>query len=158
LPPPLKEYSTVSVPSGVSSKTTPFATERCDGGYHAQAGRMDRCALTAAGIHYWRHLPKLFAWPADCDQLPCLFGQTYQLARNALAASFPPGGKTAHALIVYDENNPAFQAGGEATRQWEKAQGTCLIPGLLRRLSWQRLLRHIGRDSQLAPLADEVRI
>ena len=42
LPPPLKEYSTVSVPSGVSSKTTTFATERCDGGYHAQAGRMDR--------------------------------------------------------------------------------------------------------------------
>ena len=34
-------------------------------------------------------------------------------------------------------------AGGEADIQWEVALAACLLPGLMRRLSWQRLLTFI---------------
>lgn len=54
-----------------------------------------------------------------------------------------------HALVLYDARNPAFQVGGEADMQWEATIAACLIPGLLRRLSWQRLLTFISEDPEL---------
>jgi hypothetical protein len=41
---------------------------------------------------------------------------------------------------VHDARNPPLQAGGMADRQWEAAIAACHVPGLLRRVSWQRLL------------------
>jgi hypothetical protein len=135
----------------------PSNPQRCNGNYQAQVGRTARCALSAAGIQYWDHLPKLFDWPADRDHTPCLFGQVYQLARNALAASIAEDRQikpaSGHALIVYDANHPAFQAGGAATLQWETAAAACLTPGLLRRVTWQRLLATFARDPTLVLLA-----
>lgn len=129
----------------------------CDGGYHAQGRRTDRCALTSAGITYWDYLPDLFEWPVDQDQVPCRFRETYQLARNVMAACVSRHHKrSGHALIVYDANNPAFQAGGQGVRQWERAAGACLFPGLLRRLSWQRLLAHISRFDRFAEFASRL--
>jgi hypothetical protein len=135
-----------------------YATQRCDGDYRAQAGRIDRCALTTIGVRYWEYLPELFNWPADRDQAPCRFGAVYQLARNALAAVITPDGginlSQGHALIVYDANNPTFQAGGEADRQWEATVADCLVPGLVRRISWQNLLNTMASSPELAPLVD----
>jgi hypothetical protein len=83
------------------------------------------------------------------------------LARNALAAVVTPNGTIdpaqGHALIVYDARNPAFQAGGEADRQWEAALAACLIPGLMRRISWQRLLIFIATAPDLEWLVDDLR-
>ncbi len=138
-----------------------YPTERCDGSYRAQAGRGDRCALTAIGVRYWDHLPRLFAWPADRDHEPCPFGAVYQLARNALAAAVTPEGDVdpapGHALVIYDAHNPAFRAGGEADRQWEAAVGACLVPGLMRRLSWQRLLTFVAEAPNLTWLVHGLR-
>jgi hypothetical protein len=131
-----------------------YAEQYCDGNYRPQAGRSDRCALTAIGVTYWDHLPSLFAWPADRDHAPCPFEAVYQLARNVLAAVLTPDGELdpagGHALIVYDARNPAFMVGGEADRQWEAAVAACLVPGLLRRLSWQRLLAFMATAPELA--------
>lgn len=138
-----------------------YPQQYCDGSYTAQAGRKERCALTSIGVRYWEHLPRLFAWSADRDHDPCPFGAVYQLARNALAATVTPGGEIdparGHAIVVYDARNPAFYAGGEADRQWEAAVGACLVPGLLRRVSWQRLLGFITPKWELTWLVDGLR-
>ncbi len=130
-----------------------YKTQRCDGNYRVQAGRKERCPLTTIGVQYWKHLPQVFDWPADHDHEPCDFGAVYQLARNALAAVVTDDGDIdstrGHALIVYDARNPAFQAGGKADRQWETAVAACLLPGLLRRVSWQRLLTSMATAPEL---------
>jgi hypothetical protein len=138
-----------------------YAKQHCDGSYRVQAGRTKRCALSEIGVRYWDYLPQLFNWPSDRDHEPCPFGDVYQLARNALAAVVTPNGTIdpaqGHALILYDARNPAFQAGGEADRQWEAALAACLIPGLMRRMSWQRLLIFIAGAPDLAWLVDDLR-
>ena len=56
---------------------------------------------------------------------PCPLDGTYQLARNVLAACVRPDGTVdangGHALVIYDDRNPAFLPGGEAAWQWEAA-------------------------------------
>lgn len=150
-------FGTCSRPS-LGPRDAGYPTQRCDGNYHAQAGRNERCALTTIGVRYWDHLPSLFAWPADRDHEPCPFGAVYQLARNAIAAVVTPEGHVdldwGHSLTLYDARNPAFQAGGEADRQWETAVAACLVPGLLRRVSWQRMLAFIVTAPDLAWLAE----
>lgn len=154
------EFGTCSRPRLRPGDPTYFE-QRCDGNYRAQAGRSDRCALTTIGVQYWDHLPRLFTWSPDRDHEPCPFGAVYQLARNALAAVVTPEGQVdparGHALVLYDARNPAFQAGGKADRQWEAAVAASLVPGLLRRLSWQRLLTFIATVPDLAWLVDALR-
>ena len=60
----------------------------------------------------------------------CPLDGTYQLARNVLAACVRPdemvdadGG---HAVVIYDDRNPAFLPGGEAARQWQSATGALM--------------------------------
>ena len=138
-----------------------YAEQHCDGSYRVQAGRKERCSLSEIGVRYWDHLPQLFDWSSDSDHEPCPFGDVYQLARNALAAVVTAEGTVdttqGHALIVYDARNPAFQVGGEADRQWEAALAACLLPGLLRRLSWQRLLPFVAVVPDLGWLVDGLR-
>ena len=132
--------------------------KHCDGSYHVQNGRRHRCALSEHGIRYWEHLPHLFNWPSDRDHEPCPFRGTYQLARNAIAATMtvedaldPIRG---HALVIYDSRNPAFRPGGKADGQWQDAAGNSLHQGLLRRLSWQTLLQFLAEVPELAYLVD----
>ena len=133
----------------------------CDGSYRVQGGRHHRCALTEINIRYWDHLPHLFDWPSDQDHEPCPFGEVYQLARNALAAALTPHGELdptgGHALIVYDARNPKFQGEDKAERQWNQAVAACRMPGLLRRLSWQRLMTAFACVPELEYLVDGVR-
>lgn len=138
-----------------------YAPQHCNGAYRIQAGRSTRCSLTEIGARYWERLPDLFARPGDRDHTPCSFGPDYQLARNALAAAqtpngaFNPGG--GHALVLYDARNPAFQAGGSADAQWEAAQSACLVPGLLRRLTWQRFAERIAAAPELMWLTESLK-
>lgn len=143
-----KAFGVCSRP-GLKTKEVGF----CDGNYRMQAERNTRCALTEIGIRYWDHLPQLFDWPADRDHVPCPFGPLYQLARNALAATVRAEGglnpRAGHVLVLYDRRNPAFGPGGAAAGQWEAAVASSLIPGLLRRMTWQRLAGHIASVSEL---------
>ena len=132
--------------------------QHCDGSYRVQRGRNHRCALTEINIRYWDHLPRLFHWQADRDHDPCPFWKVYQLARNALAATLTGEGALnhtgGHALVVYDARNPEFQVKGKAEKQWQQAVNERRIPGLLRRLSWQRLMVAVARAPELKYLVD----
>ena len=119
-----------------------YAEQHCDGNYRVQRGHRERCALTEIGVRYWTYLPHLFDWNADQDLQPCPFSLLYQLARNALATTLTDTGLNAnsgHVLAVYDARNPEFLAGGAAQQQYASAIAASRIPGLIRRLSWQRL-------------------
>ena len=133
----------------------------CDGSYRRQSERLHRCALTERGILYWDYLPRLFNWPSDHDHMPCPFDATYQLARNVLAATLTPVGEfdpdTGHVLIVYDDRNPAFQPNGRAWAQWQAAVDDCRYRGVLRRLSWQRLLSSLAKAPEFAYLVHGLR-
>ncbi len=135
-----------------------YERDHCDGSYTHQRGRRTRCSLTEIGVRYWQHLPELFDWSADSDMKPCPLDGTYQLARNVLAACVQPDGTVdadgGHALVIYDERNPAFLPSGEAARQWEAATGAVVRRPLLRRCSWQRLVAHLANDPDLACLVN----
>jgi len=44
-----------------------------------------------------------------------------------------------------------------ADKQWQTALAACLVPGLMRRISWQRLLKFIGAAQDLAWLVGGLR-
>ena len=138
-----------------------YDEQHCDGNYRLQRGRCNRCALTEVGIRYWDYLPRLFTWDGSIDLVPCPFKDVYQLARNALAAVLTPDGNLdltkGHALVVYDARNPEFRNDGKAERQWRAATAACRVPGLIRRLSWQRLMSVLIHAPELAYLVDGVR-
>ena len=155
-----REFGLCSRPS-LRPGDASYSEQHCTGNYEVQRQRRNRCALTEIGIRYWDYLPHLFDWPADRDYAPCPFGDVYQLARNALAAVLMPNGKLdrsrGHALVVYDARNPEFQSSGRAERQWELTVAACRVPGLLRRLSWQRVMATAAGAPELAYLVDNVR-
>ena len=133
-----------------------YVEQYCDGNYRTQRGRRARCALTEIGVRYWTWLPHLFDWAADRDLRPCPLSGTYQLARNALAATVTADGlerDSGHVLIVYDARSPEFAVGGTAHRQYASAVAACRVPGLFRRLSWQRLAGALAGAPELAYLA-----
>ena len=138
-----------------------YSEQHCDGSYRIQRDRFERCSLTEIGIAYWKYLPDLFGWAADRDHVPCPFGSVYQLARNALAAAVTPESELdasgGHALVVYDARNPEYMANGKADRQWRSVSEACLVPGLLRRLSWQRLVAELTRAPELTYLVKGMR-
>ena len=130
----------------------------CDGTYTRQRGRLARCSLTESGVRYWRYLPELFNWPTDQDMQPCPLNDSYQLARNVLAACVRPDGTvdadSGYALVIYDDRNPEFLPGGKAAGQWEAAAQALAGRPLLRRCSWQRLVSHLANDPDLAWLVN----
>lgn len=124
-----------------------FGRDHCDGSYTRQRDRATRCSLSERGIGYWRYVPQLFDWSAEIDHRPCPLDLTYQLARNVMAACVRERGaieiERAHALLVYDAQNPAFRPGGVADAQWWIAVRALRYPRLLRRVSWQRIMAHL---------------
>ena len=127
----------------------------CDGSYAVQrdhaarAVRSERCALTQAGIRYWEHLPALFGWDAQRDREVCPMKDTYQLARNVLAATLRNGRvdlDAGHAVLVYDERNPAFQADGPGYGAWRDTRAQLLRPSALRRASWQQIVGALRKE------------
>ena len=146
-----REFGTCSRP-----RLKPNKKYYCDGNFSFQKERFHRCALTERNILYWDHMPHLFNWPSERDHVPCPFESTYQLARNALAATLTPEGELnptgGHVLNVYDNRNPVFQPKGKAWNQWQLAIRDCRYQGLFRRLSWQRLLTSLAAAPELAYL------
>lgn len=152
-----REFGTCSRPK-LKPRDSTYTQQYCDGTYRVQQGRRERCALTEIGVRYWHYLPLLFDWSADRDHRPCPLRGTYQLARNALVAAVSPDGGIdfvgGHMLVVYDARNPEFLPDGKASKQWVSAIEACRIPGLLRRVSWQRLLSVAVGACELSYLVD----
>lgn len=151
----------------VGSCSRPRLTERdsnyerdlCDGTYTIQKKRATRCSLTEIKIQYWNHVPRVFKWPVDVDLVPCPLRTNYQLVRNLLAVSaqiddMPSG--AGHAVLVYDERNPAFQEGGKGYGAYEETQGALLEPERLRKCSWQQIACLIRGEKSLSWLATQL--
>ena len=155
-----REFGMCSRP-GLRPDDPKYDKQFCDGNYRVQSGRSERCSLSEIGVQYWKHLPKLFDWPADQDHLPCPFRENYQLARNALAATVNSDEEldaaSGHALVLYDARNPEFQPGGKAHSQYQSTTSASQIPGLLRRLSWQKLLTALAQAPELTYLTENLK-
>jgi len=73
----------------------------------------------------------------------------YQLVRNLLAVSVPsdamPSG-AGHVVLVHDERNPAFQAGGKGYTAYEETRNALHEPERLKRRRPSR--RHGGLSTE----------
>jgi hypothetical protein len=122
----------------------------CNGNCEQQPGRQYRCALAQQGIQYWNHVPKILNWSLEEDARPCKLLAPYQLVRNILAATVEDGEvkpDRGHALLVYDQRNPAFWHSEEGT--FEKLRRDLLNPAILRRCSWQSIIRVMAEYDDL---------
>jgi hypothetical protein len=146
----------------LTPKDPSYQTDRCDGTYTLQCGRKVRCALSAAGAKYWDYVPQIFSWKNSADLKPCPLAATYQLVRNILAVCAKADGTVApgngHVVLIYDERNPAFRAGGKGHEAYETVRSALKDKGLLRKCSWQKimaLLRSKKTLPWLTELAEE---
>jgi len=154
------EFGTCSRPR-LTPKNPNFSRDACDGTLSHQRERHHRCALTEQKIQYWQYVPSLFRWTADQDLNPCPLARSYQLVRNLLAVSVTGDDSVetekAHVLVIYDNRNPAFHAGGKADSQWNQTVQALRYPTMLRRISWQHLVGHFARHEPLHWLVDGLR-
>jgi len=147
------EVGTCSRPL-LKPSTSNYETDFCDGTFTQQRGRKERCTLTEIGVLYWKYIPKLFKWTNDTDLISCPLRKNYQLVRNILAVCVQSNGdvspENGHMVIIYDERNPAFQKGGNGWVAVEETQQALRDSRLLRKCSWQRIVRHL-RDKSVLP-------
>ena len=143
-------------------RLTPAACEYCNGSYTKQKERRERCSLTEVGVLYWRYIPRLFCWNSDQDLDPCPLAANYQLVRNILAIGVSPDGEVSstkgHAVLIYDERNPAFQCEGAGLAAFVKTQQALREPKMLRKCSWQRILQHMRSKDILCWLTAQLEL
>jgi hypothetical protein len=132
---------------------------RCNGTYTKQGTRTERCALTESGVLYWRYVPQLFHWDGTKDISSCPLRANYQLVRNVLAAGVKRGGRVSttngHAVLIYDERNPAFQEGGKGWAAFTETRRALREPAMLRKCSWQRIIQCM-REKNILPWLREL--
>ncbi len=134
---------------------------KCNNNYIVQSSRTERCSLTEKGIKYWDFIPDLFRWDQYKDICPCPINKNnYQLVRNILAIGVNSYGVTntnqGHVLVLYDENNPSFQKGGECLNAFEWTWNALREPAMLRKCSWQRIVKQIRIQKYLPWLTDQI--
>jgi hypothetical protein len=144
----------------LSTKDDNYERDHCDGSYTRQRGRSDRCSLTAIGVEYWKHVPDLLCWPADEDHVPCPLKDTYQIVRNVLAACVRGDRKLSpergHAVLLYDERNPAFREGGAGWNAYGAVKESLANDNVLRRCTWQDITALLRADVELSWLAGDL--
>jgi hypothetical protein len=150
-----------SRPELLAAKHKNYERDYCDGSYTVQRGRDSRCSLTSVGIRYWEHAPGLFGWDAAMDHSQCPLRETYQLARNTIAACMDEEGRLdprrGHAVLLYDERNPAFAQGGSGRLAFERARAALRDPSRLRRATWQSLASRLRGDVITSWLGEALR-
>ena len=148
-----EEVGTCSRPR-LTPGDTSYQTERCNGTYTRQDGRDERCSLSAIGVLYWKYVPVLFRWQADQDIVPCPLDLNYQLVRNVLAVGVKPdagaSSQHGHAVLLYDERNPAFQKEGKGLKAFNKTKTALLDERMLRICSWQQIV-DVLREKKILP-------
>jgi hypothetical protein len=153
-----------------ASQRKPGTPLLCDGAYRVRRDdplpprTNERCPLTVRPVKYWDYVPSIFTWRVDADMAVCPLNQNYQLVRNVLAVCVGSDGTVSptngHAVLIYDERNPAFTHGGVGDAAYRETK-SALRPEyaqVLRRCSWQVLVGELRRDSQTAWLAAELKI
>jgi hypothetical protein len=139
-----------------------YYTDLCNGSFTRQMNREERCSLTEIGALYWKSVPALFEWPNDIDLISCPLHKNYQLVRNILAACIRPDGtvspESGHVILIYDENNPAFQVGGDGFRAFVETRQALKAAGLLKKCSWQRIVRHLKGKTILPWLTEQLEL
>ncbi len=144
-------------------KDANYFTDFCNGSYSIQRERTERCSLTEIGILYWKYIPYLFNWKIDIDYSPCPLNSTYQLVRNILAACLKPDSEfpsedNGHALLLYDERNPFFQAGGKGSIAYSLTKDALKNKRLLRKCSWQKIVSHLRSKKEFDWLTKEIKL
>ena len=153
------EVGTCSRPRLKPTETN-YESEYCDGAYSIQRSRKERCSLTEIGVLYWHYVPILFKWKNDSDINPCPLNKNYQLVRNVLAAGVKPNGTVSinygHAVLIYDQRNPAFQNGGNGLIAYTETRNALRMPTMLRKCSWQRIIQHLREKDILSWLTENL--
>jgi hypothetical protein len=137
-----------------------YESELCDGSYSQQRSRIERCSLTEIGVAYWKYIPALFRIGNDIDLDPCPVNKNYQLIRNILAIGVNEDGsvsdKNGHALLIYDERNPAFMKGGNGFKSYVEMRAALKRSNMLRKCSWQKITHCIRKNNVLPWLTDQL--
>jgi hypothetical protein len=143
-------------------KDNSYIPEYCDGNYVKQMGRKTRCSLTELEIKYWEYIPVFFEWSEHTDHAPCPLRLTYQLVRNILSVCVRPDGSVSsdngHVVLIYDERNPDFQNGGDGNMKFEITKSALKKPSLLRKCSWQEIVKLLREKETLKWLTDELEL
>jgi hypothetical protein len=144
----------------LTAKDSNYESDYCDGTYSVQKKRKMRCSLAERKILYWRYAPQLLKWTIDSDLNPCPMKKNYQLIRNVLAAGVKPDGTVSvnngHALLIYDERNPAFQQGGKGMIAYTETRTALQETTMLRKCSWQRIVQRIRENNILSWLSESL--
>jgi hypothetical protein len=147
------EIGTCSRPR-LTPNNSNYEKDYCNGTFSIQKRRNERCSLTEVGVLYWRYVSDLFNWKNDADLNPCLLYKNYQLVRNLLAVGVKSDGSVSvnngHAVLIYDERNPAFQKGGDCDIVYSETKNALRESKMLRKCSWQRIIRLL-RDQNILP-------
>ncbi len=155
------EVGSCSRPRLTPSKSN-YNAEFCNGTFTKQRGRKDRCSLTEIGVLYWKYVPELFKWGIATDLNPCPLYRNYQLVRNVLAACVRSDGTVlaanGHAVLIYDERNPAFQNDGHGFVAFEDTRDALKDSSVLRKCSWQRIIKHLRSKMILPWLTDQLEL
>lgn len=137
-----------------------YESEFCDGTYSHQGNWNDRCSLTEIGVLYWKYIPALFNIGNDVDLDPCPVNKNYQLVRNILAIGVNEDGsisnQNCHALLIYDERNPAFMENGNGFNSYNNMRGILKRPNILRICSWQKITQCMRKNNILPWLTDQL--
>jgi hypothetical protein len=153
------EFGTCSRPR-LTPKDSKYEREYCNGNYFRQETRQERCPLNSIGVLYWRFVPFLFKWQSDKDWFPCPLNRNYQLVRNILAIGAKADGSVSvdngHVVVIYDERNPAFQEQGNAFSAYKETRAALRKPTMLRKCSWQRIIKHIRSCGSLPWLTEHI--
>lgn len=153
------EFGTCSRPR-LTEKDNNFLTEYCNGSLTIQNGRINRCSLTEIGVSYWKYIPDLFEFWDGIDWNICPMNKNYQLYRNILAIGVSEDGKPllthGHAILIYDEQNPAFHEGGKGYVSFHETKRILKNQSMLRKFSWQQILKHLRGNNILPWLTDQV--
>ena len=144
------------------------ADEYCNGTYALQGTRLEaKCSLTHIGVKYWEYVPQLFAWNGNCNWDPCPLAKNYQLVRNVLAVGVKDGPVSpgtertvsldaGHVVLIYDKRNPAFLSGGKGLCAFCETRAHLRNPRMLRKISWQRIVKHMRDEGLLKWLIAEI--
>lgn len=146
----------------LKKKDTNYLTDYCNGSYTRQQERNERCTLTEIGTLYWEYIPQLFNIQNDLDYVICPLNTKYQLVRNILAACIKSDGsiseENGHALLLYDERNPAFQNNGIGTIAYIETKEALINKRLLRKCSWQKIVNHLRTKKELDWLTSALKL
>lgn len=122
-------------------------TNYCDGKFYSRENQKEVCCIYKNSSNYWDYIPMFFDWEKNKAIDYCPLAHNYQLVRNILAAGLKEGTSVSamlgHAILVYDERNPACHKGGKIFSAYSETRDALLDPEMLRKISWQRIVDQI---------------